>query len=223
MRLSCFDYGVDFVFEENQVQVLVVENQQVYSRLIGTIVQQISGEESIWQFSDGDKELQISKSVSLVHSPFLLELNSNKSLNYLYKEMQTVANDFCSDSTGEINSSIVDYLDVIIQKLPYPVEFNLDLNVIDIFKLYDVHFDFQNSSLIEKVLNYIQLEKVLFGTKLIIFINMKDYFDNNEMQEIYKTAFYYKTPILLIESSQRDCLEEEKYCIIDKEKCLIEF
>lgn len=223
MRLSCFDYDVDFVFEENQVQVLVVENQQVYSKLIGTIVQQISGEESIWQFSDGDKELQMSKSVSLVHSPFLLEFNSKKSLNYLYKEMQTVANDFCSDSAGEINSSIVDYLDVITQKLPYPVEFNLDLNVIDIFKLYDVHFDFQNSSLIEKVLNYIQLEKVLFGTKLIIFINMKDYFDNNEMQEIYKTAFYYKTPILLIESSQRDCLEEEKYCIIDKEKCLIEF
>lgn len=223
MRLSCFDYDVDFVFEENQVQVLVVENQQVYSKLIGTIVQQISGEESIWQFSDGDKELQMSKSVSLVHSPFLLEFNSKKSLNYLYKEMQTVANDFCSDSAGEINSSIVDYLDVITQKLPYPVEFNLDLNVIDIFKLYDVHFDFQNSSLIEKVLNYIQMEKVLFDTKLIIFINMKDYFDNNEMQEIYKTAFYYKTPILLIESSQRNCLEEEKYCIIDKEKCLIEF
>lgn len=223
MRLSYFDYGIDFLFEENQVNVLVVENQEVYSKLIETIVQQSAGEEDIWQFSENNKELQMNKYVSLVHSPFLLDFNSKKSLNFLYKEMQAITDEFCGDRIGMINSAIVDYLDVIVQKLPYPVKFNLDLSMVDIFKLYDVEFDFQDSSLIEKVLNYIQLEKVLFGTKLIIFINLKSYFCKNEIYEIYKTAFYNKIQLLLIESVKGDCLNEEKYCIIDKDECLIEF
>ena len=223
MRLSCFDYGVDLTFEENMVNVLVVENQQVYSAVLGTILQQISGEAAIWQFSDAEKDLQMSKTVSLVHSPFLIDLNSKKSLNYLYKEMQMITDEFFSDKVGELNSAIVDCLDGIAEKLSYPVEFNLDLSMVDVFKLYDVHFDFRDSSLIEKVLNFVQLEKVLFGTRLIIFVNLKSYFDTSQLQELYKVACYNKMPLLLIESAKRDCLNAEKYCIIDKDKCLIEF
>lgn len=223
MRLSCFDYGIDLTFEENMVNVLVVENQQVYSTLLGTILQQISGETAIWQFSDAEKDLQMSKTVSLVHSPFLIDLNSKKSLNYLYKEMQMIADEFFGDKVGEINSAIVDCLDGIAEKLSYPVEFNLDLSMVEVFKLYDVHFDFQDSSLIEKVINFVQLEKVLFGTRLIIFVNLKSYFDTSQLQELYKAACYNKMPLLLIEPIKRDCLSAEKYCIIDKDKCLIEF
>lgn len=221
MRLSCFEYGIDLLFQENQVNVLVLENQQVYSRVLGTILQQIAGEESVWQLSDCDKELQINKCVTLVHSPFLLDVNSKKYLTFLYKEMQIVVDEFCEESVGEINATIVNCLDAIAKKISYPVNFNLDLSMTDVFKLYDVHFDFQESTLMEKILNYIQLEKVLVGTKLIIFVNLKDYFDEAQMQEIYKTAFYNKMPLLLIEAVKRDCLSEEKYCIIDKDKCVI--
>ncbi|MBR2403535.1 MAG: type II-A CRISPR-associated protein Csn2 [Lachnospiraceae bacterium] len=51
--------------------------------------------------------------------------------------------------------------------------------------MYNVHFDFQEIDLLEKVLNYMQLEKTLCGTKLIVFINFKSFFDKEQIREIY--------------------------------------
>lgn len=223
MRLSCFEYGIDIFFDENYVNVLVLENPRVYTDVINKLLLQVGGEEQGWQFSGEDKELSMGKLISVVHSPFLIELNSKKNLSYLYKELRMVSDEYCGYRIGTVNASIVDYLDVLSKKIAYPVDFNIDLDVSDLFKIYNVHFDFQDDDLLERVLNYIQLEKTLCSTKLIVFINFKSFFDVDQIQEIYKTAFYNKISILLIEPDKKDCIDAERYCIIDRDKCLIEF
>jgi len=222
MRLSCFEYGIDIFFDENCVNVLVLENPKVYTEVLNKLLLQISGEEQGWQFSYENRDMSMGKNISVIHSPFLLELNSKKNLTFLYKELRIVSDDCFGDKMGAVNSVIVDYLDILSNRISYPIDFNIDLDVSELFKMYNVHFDFQEIDLLEKVLNYMQLEKTLCGTKLIVFINFKSFFDKEQIREIYKSSFYNKLSILMIESDKKDCIDVERYCIIDKDKCLIQ-
>lgn len=221
MRLSYFKYGIDILLEENQVGVMVLEQPQVYTELLSELLKQSDGEEGLWQLSEGNKDLVINKSVVIVHTPLQLDLNSKKNLNYLYKEMQIISDEYAYEIVGEINSDIVAYLDMISKKLPYQIDYKLELEPTQLYKQYEVRLDLDGTSLLEKVINYIQLEKLLCNTKLIVFINLKAYFDKEQLEEIYKTAIYNKIFILLIETQERDCITGEKYCIIDNDKCLI--
>ena len=54
--------------------------------------------------------------------------------------------------------------------------------------------------------------------KIICFVNLKSYFDNAELIELYKYAIYNKVAILLVESSMQDvALDYERKLIIDNE------
>ena len=219
MRLSYFSYGIDILIEENIVNVLVVENQQVYVELINAMIVQSAGNEGNWQLSDDNKDLAIGKSISLVHTPFMLELNSKKNLNYLYKELQNISEECAYEDINVINSDIITYLDKISQKLPYQINYNLELEPTHLFKQYEVHLDVDGTTLLEKVLNYIQLEKILCNTKLLVFVNLRAFFSDEQMVEIYKTANYNKIPIFLVETQKRGNINGEKYCIIDNDWC----
>lgn len=221
MRLSYFKYGIDLFLEENQVDVMVLEHPHVYTEMMSELLKQCAGEEGAWQLSEGDKDLVFSKCISIAHTPFQLELNSKKNLNYLYKEMQIISDEYAYENISEINSNIVAYLDVISQKLPYQIDYNLELEPTQLYKQYEVRLDLAGTSLLEKVLNYIQLEKLLCNTKLIVFTNLKNYFDKEQLEEIYKTAAYNKIFILLIETQKKYYIAGEKYCIIDNDRCLI--
>lgn len=221
MRLSYFKYGIDILLEENQVGVMVLEQPQVYTELLSELLKQSEGEEGLWQLSEGNKDLALNKSVVIVHTPLQLDLNSKKNLNYLYKEMQMISDEYAYENVSELNSGIVAYLDMISQKLPYQIDYKLELDATQLYKQYEVRLDLDGTSLLEKVINYIQLEKLLCNTKLIVFVNLKAYFDKEQLEEIYKTAIYNKISLFLIETQERDCITGEKYCIIDNDKCLI--
>lgn len=58
-------------------------------------------------------------------------------------------------------------------------------------------------------------------TKVVVLVNAKSYFSIEELNELYKIAFYSKMHLILIENRKYNCLPEEKYCIIDTDKCII--
>ena len=137
--------------------------------------------------------------------------------------MIEIANEELYEEKEAVNAAIVSYLDKLLSKVPYPITFNLEMDLMGLFKQYEVKMELENVPLFERLINYIQLEKMVCGTKLLIFVNLKDFLDKEQLQELYKTAFYSKIHLLLIESIKKDVLSEEKYCIIDKDRCVIKY
>lgn len=121
-----------------------------------------------------------------------------------------------------INTAMISYLDNLVLKVPYPVKFNLELDMVSLLKQYEVQLDIEHLSIFEKLLTYIQLEKMLCGTKIIVFVNIKAYLNEKQLEELYQTAFYNKIYLLLLETTQKEMILSEKYIIIDKDKCVIE-
>ena len=64
-----------------------------------------------------------------------------------------------------------------------------------------------------------KLMSELMGKKVLVFINIRSYLENEQIQELIKNAVYNEISLLFIENIQRDFSEMKKYYIIDKDGC----
>ena len=82
-------------------------------------------------------------------------------------------------------------------KLPYPICFNAEMDVMNLYKLFDLRLEEEIDSLLQKVIDYLKIMSSLCGVKLI--------------------------NLLLIESAQRNKLTGENIAVLDGQDCLIHF
>ena len=72
--------------------------------------------------------------------------------------------------------------------------------------------------IIDTIFSLIDVVEYLSIAKLLIFVNIKLYLGNDEIQEVYKYAMYKKVNILLIETGEeKEPLENEKILYIDSD------
>ena len=222
MKLVHAPYQLKIDFHENKVQVLVLERAETFAELVGDLFAQISGEEGQFLLAD-QKEMDLDKCTEIVVNPFSFEINNRKNLNKLYQEMHMISQEEYFLSKSMLNTETVRYLKDISQKLPYAIQFVTDLNEVELFKIYDVKLEDKFSSLLEKLTEYLKILALLRNIRLVILVNLRDYLSSTQVKELYKTVFYYKINVLLVESSQKERLNCEDYHILDEQDCLIEF
>ena len=113
----------------------------------------------------------------------------------------------------------------------------LQLNVLDVFNEFPFEFNYKDSigiqeylkllglkisnnkgEIIDKIFSLIDAVEYLSVAKLLIFVNLKLYLSDDELNEIYKYAMYKKVNILLIETGEeKEPLENEKILYIDSD------
>ena len=72
------------------------------------------------------------------------------------------------------------------------------------------------NDLLNNLLLLIELERVLKTNNLLIFINLKQYLSDEELNELYKYALYNSINLLMIDSQcYKNMNEYEKKLIID--------
>lgn len=114
---------------------------------------------------------------------------------------------------------------------------NLQLNVLDVFNEFPFEFNYKESigiqeylkllglkisnnkeRIIDTIFSLIDVVEYLSIAKLLIFVNVKLYLCNDEIQEVYKYAMYKNVNILLIETGEeKEPLENEKILYIDSD------
>ena len=222
MILQWRSMGLDIKFQENETKILAIENQELYSSFISELIYSLENSDGLFSLYEGEKKININKSVEIIFSPILLDLNSKKIQTYLFAEMRAISDESGYGIKEEANVAIIRYLDYLSQHISYPIKFKLELDENSLYKNYEVRMDFEDGTLLEKMMNYIHILGMLCNTKLLVCVGIKSYFSEKQQLEIYKCAFQNKVHLLLIEGSQSSCLSTEKYCIIDKDKCFIQ-
>ena len=137
--------------------------------------------------------------------------------------MRKVTEENFYQETEEIRTKIVQYLEKVRFELPYMIDYNMDIDVSGLYKLCDVKLECCGTDILQTLSDYIKVLSLLSNIKMLILVSIKDYFDKEQLLELYKMAFYYKVNLLLVEAVQRDRLEGEKNYILDQDNCLIEF
>lgn len=222
MKLVWGAHNIALTFHENEVLVLTIEKARTFATFVQNVYWQCAGEEGELALSEKDMLISIEDNVSMVWNPFLTDINEKKVINKLYQEMKRISDEeFCRE-LGEISQGISQYLNELSMKIPYAISFNEGVDSLAIYKLYGVKLENDEVDLLQKLMEYIKVLSLLCNVKVVIFINLKAYLDDVQLLELYKTAFYYKIGMLLIENDQKHCLECEKHFILDQDECLIE-
>ena len=223
--MNLYHKELDFYiqFEENRGNVLVLENPALFSSIVRGLWCQTNGQEGIFSLSDGDKEEKISKEVDLVFNPFSLKVNNKKVISYLYKELDDVVQNQFWEQKELLNTEIIAFLEQVAEKIAYRINYELQLSITELMKVYNVRIEEENETLLDSVIDYIKIMSGFCGIRLFVFLNLRQYFYEEEIAELYKVAFYEKINLLDIECTGKSFMAFEKVIVLDKDGCIIEF
>lgn len=216
------ELNIELMFKENQINVLVIESPEVLTRLAGDIWMQVTGLTGSWILSEESKELNIVKTIECVYNPFTIDFNNKKVINAIYKKLTSIANDELFIETTKLNSHIMQFLEKLTYYESCELEYNLDLDVSGLMKVFNVKVSEHSGVLVEKVVEYIKLMSRVCDIKVFVFLNFKQFLTSDELLRLYKECVYEKVNLLLIENANTPLLEYEKKIIIDRDLCLIE-
>ena len=223
MTIVHSDMGLYIDLKENIVNVVVVENKRMLSNLTNELYIQCNGGYGEFVLAEKDKLFKFSEKVVFVPEPFSISCNDKKILSLLHKELCNEALNNLYEETSSINLVVTNYMEDLVSRLPYPIIFSDDLDILGLLKLMHISFDDYSETLCEKIINYIKILSSLTKFNTIVFLNLKAFLDDWELKEVYKIAFYNKIHIVLIESYLYDKLDSENTIIFDKDLCVIEF
>lgn len=223
MKLShpIFEFPIEF--NENTINVLVVENQKIFTDFIMDLLNQTTGKSGEFVLSENIDSLNISKELDLIIDIFSIDLNQKKILTKLYSILKNKAMDGEHYlATMDIISNISRYLEEIIETIEYPLLYTNEFDIGLIFKVVDLRLNDEYESLFDKITNYISIMREIAGISCFVFVNLKSFISDIEIAEIYKFAFYQKINIILLESTYKDVMNPyETIRIIDTDLCEI--
>lgn len=221
MRLFYEAIGLDIELEEGGCCGIIYENPTHMKSFVSDIWKQYIGKDETIFISEKDKLFKMGKEIEVIINPFNIDCNDRKIISKLYNEMVIVTNDDLVEEKTKVNSTIVSYMDTLINRLPYPLNFELDIDLIQLFKICSCKLDFDDLSLVDNIINYIKITHQILNYRVYIFTHLHTYLSEEEIGYIQEIVKYEHVNIIFVETIKKNTMIKERWWIIDEDKCII--
>lgn len=219
MRLSIRYIDNIITFNNNSINCLEIENKSYFYKIVNDINNISVGDviEDVVFTDDEYKELNLSNKINIIFDYFNFDFNSKKIISIINKKVNDniLIND--KDNLSKLYNKIRKIYLPILNDLDLNIDINNDFDLDLMIKLLNITIK-SKDNLLDNLFLLIDIEKELNINKIIVFINLKQYLNKNELIELYKYLLYNNVVVLLIDSqSYGICNEYEKKIIIDEE------
>ena len=213
----------DMIFTEEYINVLQIQDKKLFTNVINSLNDNINNIEDTKEriiILDNDTEIKIEKEVLMIIDVFNIDFNQKKIQNALYNKIEKIYKqefERMSEFQNVFQKLQLNVLDVFNE---FPFEFNYkeSIGIQEYLKLLGLKISNNKEKIIDTIFSLIDVVEYLSIAKLLIFVNIKLYLGNDEIQEVYKYAMYKKVNILLIETGEeKEPLENEKILYIDSD------
>ncbi len=191
----------NIMINDNKIICLEIENKNYFYRIVkdfcdianGVISDQIN-------ISDyNNKELNLNGKLMVIIDYFNFDFNSKKILNNLYRTLTE-----CFDEQDKIRISnyynkIKNIISSSLSDYSLPLMINEDFEIETIYKLLKIEIE-TKENLLDNLLLTIDIENSFKINNLLVFINLKQYLNKNELEELYKYCIYNNVKVILIDS-----------------------
>lgn len=217
LAYSKFFETLDF---EKESQTLVVENVELLRTIIHQLKFQINNKIGDFILSDNDSILDISKNILLITDVFEISSLSKQLKNKL---QQYVESNYDNDDLyQDVYHRLIEFGNDLINSSRYPLCFSQSFTKIDIIKMLDIQLEHNYSSLLEEVIDYIDIFSQIIKTKLFVFVSLRGFLTDEEFNNFMKIMDYKGIRVLLIERYLLlDNGMNSNVHIIDKDLCVI--
>ena len=100
----------------------------------------------------------------------------------------------------------------------YILEFDQEIDISALLKAVNIHYEVKDVDFLEKIIQYLKIMIAVAGIKVFIFVNLRSYLSETQMQSLIQECEYQDVRILFIENQQRSCMKGGKQYIIDIDK-----
>ncbi|WP_461815856.1 type II-A CRISPR-associated protein Csn2 [Faecalimonas sp.] len=199
-----------------------MESPELFTRYVQELTGQCNGENGSFVLSQNDRIVEMSKYMEIIFNPLGIDINSKKIVNRLYLDLDKLAKqEEIYFQTQQMRKELVEYLLELEQRSEYILEIPQDIDMTAIFKAVGIKHEIIEENYLEKLIRYMKVVAQVLGIKVITFINLRSYLNDEQMEQLLKEAIYQEIQILLVENQERTCLKDIFRYIIDNDKCEI--
>lgn len=210
-----------FDTDNDSVNTLIIENQNLFAKLLTDLKTQLCAGDGFAVVSDGDMILPTDKNLEVLDCFVPFELSKKALIGKAEKLLEQYAiRDENYEKTMEILSQIERFLIDISFDLSSDITFE-KISFTSLIKSSGIRFNEDYDSLAEKIIDYFELVTELERKKLFVTVNLRSYISDCEAQKFLDTVIQHGYNLLMIESSEHTRLNREKRYIVDSSLCEI--
>lgn len=222
MRLAHVDMERVIELDFRKAAEWIIESPVLFRKYVQLLNCQIESGEGGFVLSDNDDILDISKCVEIIMNPFALDFEDRKIQKKLYTELQKIAyGEELFLETQKMTAALQGYIFQLENICGYDIEIDTAVDIQMLFKAMGVRAEGREYNFSEKLVQYMKVMSELLGKKLLVFVNIRSYLENEQVQELMKNAVYNEISLLFIENMQRNFSTIENCYIIDEDGCEI--
>lgn len=219
MKLCIKYIDNNLVFNNEYINCLEVENKNYFYKIVKELNNIANGEmEDNVIFTDNESnEINIINKINIIIDYFNIDFNSKKILSLINKKINSSISVNDKDNLSKLYNKIKKIYIPILNDMDLNIDINNDFDLDLIVKLLNVSIK-NKDNILDNLFLLTDIEHELNISKLLVFVNLKQYLNEQELIELYKYLLYNNIVVLLIDSQAYGvCNEYEKKIIIDNE------
>ncbi|MBB6714041.1 type II-A CRISPR-associated protein Csn2 [Clostridium gasigenes] len=203
IKLRIFPLENDIEFNEDYINILEIEDKKMFAQFIYSLNRLINYNEESEEIIllEGNKRLSISKDVMLIHDLFNVDVNESKILKALHLDIENqYRQEYSEVNLLEKFSDVIQNINDIVASYDFEFEYKREITIKELLKTINFKFDsnyYDNP--FDNIMCIFDLVSTFKLYKLIVVVNAKCYFKEEELVEIYKAAKYRNINLLIIE------------------------
>lgn len=208
-------------FESNSVYSLIIENSELFYKLTNDLFLECNGEDGDFVLSNNFKLDKFEKQAIFIYDYFNLSCSGVKVDKLIKSAVLQKLNELDNfELMGRINQAIIEINEKVIDLVDLDLSFDDEFDYEKLIKISNFKIK-EDSILIERLYSYIDIFVKLKNIKLVIFINLFNYFSEKQVKELLKQLGYNELNVLLVNSYDKYQIENAKRIIIDEDLCEI--
>lgn len=208
---------------EDKIEVLVVENKSLFSKYITEINSQINGDIGNFSLYDDNKDEVTMSSIDLIVDPFNIDINNKAVLSAINSKLKLLLID---ENHYQKTMGLLQLIEQYMVECAYDLDSYLFVenneDCANLIKITDSRFLINRESVLEYICDYLRIMHKYTQKELFIFVNLKTFLDQTDIEELYKFAMLSKIPLLLFENHNDINSSCENMHIIDQDLCEID-
>lgn len=203
-------------FDNDSVNVMEIENKKIFYRFIKELnnIYFNNTDDNILIFDNKKNEINFNK-FKMIFDFFNFDFNSKKYLGDVSKTISNSMDSNVKDSMVNEYNKFGEKFFKSLNDIDLPITTDYETSYDCLLKQFNIKLNY-NDDLISNLFLLIDLNNQLNLNDIIVFVNLKQYLTNLELEELYKYSMIKQVNILLVDSQAYGCtLKYEKKLIID--------
>lgn len=219
LKIAGINSEIDF---RNFINVLEIQNKGMYRNIIMKLNTAINNkeEENEIIIVENEEKIDMNKVAQIVIDPFNIEFNSKEILSKLYLRVEqlNLLESATNSKYEKVTLELLNYIRELLLDLPFNCNMNEKIEIKDLLKILSVKIDIiQYETLEDKIMFLIDLINEFELCDILILVGIKQYFDVEKLNILYRYAISKEIRLLLLENVTQEKLELENKIIIDED------